>query len=1215
MVRLHGCSLSWPLRLALVCAAALPAGSLAGQDGNLDTYFAPGSGSDGFIACSTVQADGKVLIGGSFNQVDGVDHDSLARLGANGGLDTNFDAGNYGPVGWTYSIVIQPNGQLLVGGYTTPGVARLNTNGTVDSSFNTGSGANNWVRSTILQPDGKVLIAGHFTSVDGVGRNHVARLNSDGSLDTGFDPGSGTDNGVLSMALQSDGKVLIGGAFATVNGVSRPRLARLNTDGSLDTSFDANTTLGGVETLVIQPNGKILMGGTFTTVGGTARNRIARVNSDGTIDTGFDPGSGADDEVFAIELQANNQVLIGGRFATVDGTARLRVARLNSDGSLDTSFDPGTASGATDSVYEIHEEASGNIRLAGNFTEMAGERRDRIARVTSAGSLTPAFELAEGANNTVRAIAVQPDGRILCGGSFTTMNGVNRSRIARLNDDGTLDTGFDPGGGADADVSDLALQPDGKVIIVGKFTDIDGTTLNRVARLNSDGSIDSSFNPGSGANYDINRVVLQPNGQIIIAGYFSSYNGVSRINIARLNSDGSLDTTFDAGSSTNQPILAVGLQQDGKVVIGGPFTQVAGANQNHISRLNANGSRDTGFAAGNGTNGTVSDIVLQPDQKILIGGSFTTFDGASCKDLARLNTAGNRDTGFNAPTSTNGSVTSISVQPDAKIVIGGSFTAPRCNLGRLLSDGTTDSTYTNNTYVAGSVYTHELQPDGEIVVGGSFTTLNNSTRNRIARLDNPSVLSAPTITSTPSAQVVVNSNYSYTITATGTPTPNIQVSNLPGWLSYSSATQTISGTAPATPGTTGTITVDATNSQGTDSQNFTIEICTLPQITSTAVTSVTVGQTYTYNVATTGSPAPGLLLSGNPSWLSLNGSILQGTPSASDAGVTGTITLTAYNSGGTDMQQFTVTVNLAPAITSSPPTTATAGQLYTHNLTADGYPTPAFGISGNPAWLTLAGSWLSGTPSASDIGTTGQITITASNGVNPDDTIQFTITVSGVAPTFTSTAVVFATVGIAYGYTATASGIPTPTFSAGSLPSWLSFNTSTAELSGTPALADIGLSAQIDITATNSEGSDIQSFQIQVNGLAPQITSSAPTSAVEGQLYTYTVAATGNPLPTLSAAGVPAWLTFNTLTGVLSGTPASADVGTSANITITGANGWTPDSTQNFTVTVSAAGGGGGGGGGSDGGCVHADRGVLLPLILLVLGTLAWTRSRRLEAP
>jgi len=178
----------------------------------------------------------------------------------------------------------------------------------------------------------------------------------------------------------------------------------------------------------------------------------------------------------------------------------------------------------------------------------------------------------DGTNNTVFTTALQPDGKVIIGGQFTTYNGTARNCIARLNADGSLDATFNPGSGADGTVLTTALQPDGKVIIGGFFTTYNGTARNRIARLNADGSLDATFNPGSGASHTVRTIALQPDGKVIIGGNFTTYNGTARARMARLNADGSLDATFNPGLGADGTVRTIALQPDGKVIIGGDFT-------------------------------------------------------------------------------------------------------------------------------------------------------------------------------------------------------------------------------------------------------------------------------------------------------------------------------------------------------------------------------------------------------------------------------------------------------------------------------------------------------------------------------------------------------------------------------------------------------------------------------------------------------------------
>jgi uncharacterized delta-60 repeat protein len=250
-------------------------------------------------------------------------------------------------------------------------------------------------------------------------------------------------------------------------------------------------------------------------------------------------------------------------------------------------------------------------------------------------------------------LLTQPDGKVLIGVRTETFiecpdgsgDVIFRHVLARLNADGSFDGSFAtfPGWPASAGISRaLALQPDGKVIVGGSFNSINGTNRYGIARLNANGSLDGSFQNGmSGVRNGgfagvVEAVAVQPDGKALIGGSFTTVNGTNRNSIAPLNANGSLDGNFDPGTGVNGTVYSIALQPDGKVLIGGSFTSVNGTNRNNIARLNANGSLDTGFNPGTGANGVVRSIALQSDGKVLIGGDFTSVNGVVRWQVARL---------------------------------------------------------------------------------------------------------------------------------------------------------------------------------------------------------------------------------------------------------------------------------------------------------------------------------------------------------------------------------------------------------------------------------------------------------------------------------------------------------------------------------------------------------------------------------------------------
>ena len=317
--------------------------------------------------------------------------------------------------------------------------------GQADLSFDLGfgHGLNGTVRALAVQPDGHALVGGYFTKVGDVERPYLARLKSDGTLDASFDAkiGTGQNYFVYALKLQPDGKILVGGRFRSIDGKTKASLARLNPDGTLDTNFVTSVTSAGpfpnVYALALQPNGKILVGGNFGLVNGESRNGIARLNADGTLDTAFTPGTGTGyyRDVYSVAVQTDGKILVGGNFRKFDNHDRQDLARLHPDGRLDLEFTTGTSGRAV--VNFVGVQPDGKILVAGDFTSMARKMRPQIARLHPNGLLDDSFNPGHGTANkagsgTINAVAIQPDGKLVIGGRFSAVNAVARSNIARL---------------------------------------------------------------------------------------------------------------------------------------------------------------------------------------------------------------------------------------------------------------------------------------------------------------------------------------------------------------------------------------------------------------------------------------------------------------------------------------------------------------------------------------------------------------------------------------------------------------------------------------------------------------------------------------------------------------------------------------------------------------------------------------------------------------
>lgn len=763
---------------------------------DLDFYTGSGPGSepDDVISSVALQPDGKVIIAGWFNSVDGSEHHGIARLNRDGSVDETFHgaAADADGHGCAYAVALLPDDNMIIapcgalfGPTSPPPIMRLNSSGNVDPSFEPALHPGDRVARIVVQPNGRMLLAGVFSDSSGRRRAGVKRLNADGTADASFnfnvDVGPHTDDMEIStLIVQPDGKILVGGEFDSVDEVSRHRIARLNADGSLDASFDPGSGAdASVHVVSLQPDGKVLVGGRFMRFNGVLQPKLARLNADGSLDRGFLPDIlfSLDAGVYSIVVQANGKIVFGGAFTGVNGNyAGRNIARVHSDGSLDLNF----AAKVFDTVTHVFLQGDGNFLIAGRFLADSFLPRTRIARlfggeppefraviwrqfaggpvrqgseavfrVGGDGWPSPFFQWhfngrdIPGATNRVLSV---PNVRTTDAGIYTVTvsNGLGSetSREARLEVEayepvaGSADLSFYSGAGPNGPVHAIAVQGDRRILVGGAFTQVGGIRRNHVARLLGDGSVDPTFDSQAGANSLVHALVWLPGGKVIIAGDFTKYGAERRSRIARLHPDGTLDLEFDPGSGPNGHITDVALQADGKLVIAGNFSNIAGTPRKYIARLNRNGAVDASFDPGTGPDARVFALAVQPDGKILIAGEFRSVNGVPRNFIARLSISGAVGTAFDPDV--NSQIDVLALQLDGKIIISGIFTTvngvPRENLARLNPDGTTDLTFGTGRPAGETIFSMALDDGGKLFVGGNFESLYGSTAFRIGRL-------------------------------------------------------------------------------------------------------------------------------------------------------------------------------------------------------------------------------------------------------------------------------------------------------------------------------------------------------------------------------------------------------------------------------------------------------------------------------------------------
>ncbi len=683
-------------------------------------------------------------------------------------LDASFDV-DARAFGIGLAVATQPDGKVLVGGSFSradraevTNLARFNSDGTRDTTFNVGSSLDGAVRSIAVQSDGKIVIGGTFTGYGATSRNRIARLNADGSLDTSFNPGTGFDQEVISLAIQSDGKIVAAGAFTTFNGTVRNRVARLTTAGALDTTF-LNTGAGAngiVWDVALQADGKPVIVGGFTSYNGTARARVARLTTAGALDTTFNPGTGANADVVAVAIDSAGRAVIGGLFSTYNGTARACLARLTTAGALDTTFaSTAVFSSSYDAILDVRLDSAERVVLAGDFypsyqynynTPTQGLARlnadgnaldetflvrDTVWKISRAGlSFRRIMSIALGAD----------DGVFVAGGMYDPTSG--QAGVLRVSNTGARDTTFNARAGIWFPANINAVRPGagGKYYVAGAFDWIAGARRVDLARFLPNAQIDSTFfaYDSDFTDNQIREVVELPDGKVWVFGPFTKIGSQTRTGAALFNANGSLSYTPPfltvTGGNANGNVTRALATSSGDVVLAGTFTQVNATARPGIARITAAGVLDTAFAPGAGpVGGAIEDAALDASGRVVIGGSFTSFSGTAEGYIVRLSTAGAVDAAFAANTNVSAAVNSVQVQANGQILLGGSF----ANSGGyvfngttlLNADGTTDTTFNPYPGANSSVFRARRVSDGSVVVTGAFTQMQNQPRPLIAR--------------------------------------------------------------------------------------------------------------------------------------------------------------------------------------------------------------------------------------------------------------------------------------------------------------------------------------------------------------------------------------------------------------------------------------------------------------------------------------------------
>jgi uncharacterized delta-60 repeat protein len=602
------------------------------------------------------------------------------------------------------------------------------------------------------QADGKWIAAGQFTYVNGVARKNIARLNADGSLDATFDPGSGPNGRVRSLAIQSDGKIVIGGEFTAVNGISRAQVARLHVSGTIDSGFTSpfSTAPTIVRAILILADGRIILGGRFD---GNAD--VVRLSANGSRDFSYAPsffaesGSSSTISVNALALQTDGKVLAGGNFyrasnSNGSGAKITRVARINSDGTIDSTFaevqltiNGGPIPVGPGSADALALQSDGKVMVGGDFSQIGSQSTRFLARLNSDGSRDPSFVLnSSSPTGKVLSIAILADGRIAVGGHFFSFGAVRRNAFAVLSASAGL-LGSDAGLFS-RPVFAIAASSGGGCLVGGSFHQANGARSQSLVHISSDGSNpDPSFQATFSQSGSVSALVKQPDGKTVVIGHFTTIGGpdplgICRAYVLRLSADDSLDASFGGTALFDPPPYTGAVGPDGKVWVGGSFIASYGSPSDYVTRLTATGGLEIDPVSGPNT--YIWTILAEADGGATIGGNFSRVGGEFHPYIARLMADGSVGPDF-AVAGLDRWVSKLMRQSDGKLLMRGYFTTvysqPITYLARL--DGESlDTTFAPAPNA--DVYDFDLMPDGRILVAGIFSTIGGAPRRLLARL-------------------------------------------------------------------------------------------------------------------------------------------------------------------------------------------------------------------------------------------------------------------------------------------------------------------------------------------------------------------------------------------------------------------------------------------------------------------------------------------------
>lgn len=600
------------------------------RNGQIDTSFKSGLGFNNSVLTAILLPDGGFLLGGAFSNYNGFLCNRLIKLNQFGQRDTSFVLPNLNN---TVNSVLFHNNLLYVAGSFTANAqvnknffVALDLNGNIQTSItlNTSSAINQLASIN----DNSFMVVGNFNTINNLPFRQLAIVKSNFTIDTNFNTQNGFNGSVNKVCVINSNRFLVLGSYSQYRNTLTG--APLQLTGLAEPLFNAELqglNTGAIGDAVFHPQGNLIVTGSFIISGFTFKNNITAYNLNGELDLNFNRMYGPNGRVRSIQQTADNRFLVFGDFSMYNDLPYKNLLMINGNGELDTSFRFKVNYNGGITFAQLMP--NGKILLGGGFVTTDGPTYNNLMRLNSNGSLDTTLKANVSSNRALLAGNVDFNEKILIGGSFEFYQDNFVNNIARLFNDGGFDATFSGTAIPSGPITKIIALPDGKWMIFGAFEFWAGTPRGYFTRLLNDGTTDTSFHIGSGANQIVNDVKLLPNGSMIIAGNFTSLNGISCFKIAKLNNNGQMDNDFNRVLAINGVINTVHIEPTKKIIIGGNFTVGSNNTVYNLMRLDSNGYIDETFNVGFGVNAQVLSINADIDGQLLIGGDFGLYDSTN----------------------------------------------------------------------------------------------------------------------------------------------------------------------------------------------------------------------------------------------------------------------------------------------------------------------------------------------------------------------------------------------------------------------------------------------------------------------------------------------------------------------------------------------------------------------------------------------------------